>query len=300
MMLKNELAAVFILHRATPPTAPTAAGPGIASIHAHTASTWSCPKRGRRSDTECFGKTSALQSDSSVEKRLEEQNRFVLVKLPHLFGDVNRPMANILFGLEPAQHRQTPALTGGFADLFQRFRNETHFEISIARGKIPAWGLTTKSVQCRKKGPEGRHNPSDPNAVFSSPIRRHLTFHIDARQPPFTKSSQFEVIMAEEPRTAMEATDTNPHFRPAIMRWNKVEIIAPEGMEFAILYDSDGLLSITARPKGSQWKDGYEPKDADIIKPGEISWRVENGARGPAIGHEFQPNGSGKCAICNK
>lgn len=93
----------------------------------------------------------------------------------------------------------------------------------------------------------------------------------------------------------------NPHFKPPLMRWNQVEIIAPVGIEFGILYDSDGLLSIVLRLPDSKWPSGYEPTGlTNLIQPGDKSYRIENKERMAAVGHEFtaHPDSPGKCLLC--
>jgi hypothetical protein len=96
------------------------------------------------------------------------------------------------------------------------------------------------------------------------------------------------------------ATGLNPHYKPPIMRWNQVEIVSRHGVEFAVMYDSGGLLSIAVRLPGEDWPCDETPKSSNVLAPGEKSFVVTNDERGPAREHEFQPDPSNpmECLIC--
>ncbi len=119
------------------------------------------------------------------------------------------------------------------------------------------------------------------------------------------KANQLGCVMSEsEERTeSFVALGPNPHYRPPIMSWNQVEMIADEGTEFGIECDSDGLLSIVIRGEGKPWPHGRkEPTSGrNTIEPGNVCYLVKNDERGPAVDHEFQPSSINpdECVICN-
>jgi hypothetical protein len=100
-----------------------------------------------------------------------------------------------------------------------------------------------------------------------------------------------------------EAIGQNPHYKPPIMRWNQVELIADEGTQFGIECDSSGLLSVMIRFPGKSWPHNRkEPMSGlNTIEPGNVCYVVSSDERGPAVGHEFMRSSSplGGCAICN-
>jgi hypothetical protein len=102
---------------------------------------------------------------------------------------------------------------------------------------------------------------------------------------------------------AQESQGPNPHYKPPIMRWNQVELVADEGTEFGIECDSGGLLSIVIRSAGKDWPhDRKEPTSGrNTIEPGNICYVVTSDERGPAVGHEFMRSSGpqGGCAVCN-
>lgn len=66
-------------------------------------------------------------------------------------------------------------------------------------------------------------------------------------------------------------------YQPPAMRWNRVEIIAPEGFEFGIAHDSDdGTLSIAVRPPGDEWPSGLILTGINKIAPGHRCYIVRN------------------------
>lgn len=78
--------------------------------------------------------------------------------------------------------------------------------------------------------------------------------------------------------TSYECTGPNPDYRPPVMRWNKVEILSPEGMEFGVVYDNDGLLSVAVRHAGDEWPSGSSPsaESINVILPGHKAYAIEN------------------------
>ena len=111
----------------------------------------------------------------------------------------------------------------------------------------------------------------------------------------------------EKPNSAnvgipMEAKGLNPHYKPPVMRWNQLEIMAPVGYTFGIVMDSMGLLAIAVKPPNGEWPKGYEPVEGiNTIKEGDICYSVLNDERGPAREHEFEPGEPtdlNSCKVC--
>lgn len=111
--------------------------------------------------------------------------------------------------------------------------------------------------------------------------------------------------MSEELNAAPgEAVGPNPHYKPPLMRWNQVEILAAEGTELGIVIDEGGVLRIAVRPDGQGWPhDSDPPVDTrNTIAAGKRFYVVFTDDRGPAVGHEFVPDPAnpGICAACGK
>ena len=106
--------------------------------------------------------------------------------------------------------------------------------------------------------------------------------------------------MSEE-KQAYAAQGKNPHYKPPINVWHRVEVIAPVGTQFGIIMDEHGTLTIAMRPNvGEDWPHGAIPEIGTTILEGHQAYQVLSDERGPAVGHEFQadPNNPEKCLVC--
>jgi hypothetical protein len=101
---------------------------------------------------------------------------------------------------------------------------------------------------------------------------------------------------------AMEAVGPNPHYRPPIMRWNRVEIVGVRGLVFGIVDDGGGTLTLAVRMGGGEWRNGYEPdpKSICVLADPDFVFQAINDERGPAVGHEFDPDETGRCKACGE
>jgi hypothetical protein len=108
--------------------------------------------------------------------------------------------------------------------------------------------------------------------------------------------------MSEQGSVALEATGLNPHYKPPIMRWNRVEIVGVRGLEFGIIEDCQGVLTLAVKMAGAKWRPGYEPDpgSTQLLADPAFVFQVINDERGPAREHEFQPDpdDADQCVIC--
>jgi hypothetical protein len=81
----------------------------------------------------------------------------------------------------------------------------------------------------------------------------------------------------------LQAGGPNPHFRPPVMRWNRVEVIGVRGLTFGVVADAGGTLTLAVK----------------MADPAFV-FQVKNDERGPAVGHEYEPDGNGGCKACDR
>jgi hypothetical protein len=101
---------------------------------------------------------------------------------------------------------------------------------------------------------------------------------------------------------SVEEAGPNPHYRPPIMRWNRVEVVGVKGLEIGVVGDVTGDLTLVVRPTGGKWPLGQEPDPDTVHRLGDrgqnLVFVISNDERGPAVGHEFEPDATGRCRVC--
>jgi hypothetical protein len=100
----------------------------------------------------------------------------------------------------------------------------------------------------------------------------------------------------------LQAGGPNPHFRPPVMRWNRVEVIGVRGLTFGVVADAGGTLTLAVKMAGGRWRDGHEPRPDTVLALADPAFvfQVKNDERGPAVGHEYEPDGNGGCKACDR
>jgi hypothetical protein len=98
-----------------------------------------------------------------------------------------------------------------------------------------------------------------------------------------------------------QAGGPNPHFRPPVMRWNRVEVVGVRGLVFGIVADANGILTLSVKMGGGTWREGGEPipDTVCVLADPAFVFQVVNDERGPAVGHEYEPDGDGGCKACH-
>lgn len=110
--------------------------------------------------------------------------------------------------------------------------------------------------------------------------------------------------MPEQQLQGEVAVGLNPHYRPPIMRWNRVELVAEPGHSFGIRHDEGGVLTILVKPPGKDWPFGMEPTAGGVntIDEGARSYEVWNDERGTVRDHDSEPvdGDVSRCRICEE
>lgn len=100
----------------------------------------------------------------------------------------------------------------------------------------------------------------------------------------------------------MPAGTRDPHYRPPVNRWRRVEVVCRFECMVGVILDSTrgGALVIQVVP-GTEWDPRVDLEvghEALPLTSDRSIFVVRSNERGAAVGHEFDDDGSGNCRIC--